>query len=70
MKLPMFYHKKESKSSILTKYFLFWGGLISMVIIFILLLGRSDIKIPQKDIVVTIDIKDKVNICLPDEKSE
>ena len=70
MKLPLFYRKKESKSSILTKYFLFWSVLISMVIIFALLLGRSDIKIPQTNIAVTIDIKDKINTDLSDEKSK
>jgi hypothetical protein len=68
MKVPMFYHRRESRLSIFIKYFLFWAGLLSMALVAFLLLRKNDIKVPQRDVVVKVDIKDKINICLPDEK--
>ncbi len=68
MKVPMFYHRRESRLSIFIKYSLFWTGLISMVVVAFLLVKKNDIKIPQRDVVVKVDIKNKINICLPDDK--
>jgi hypothetical protein len=70
MKVPMFYHRRESKLSIFIKYSLFWTALASMVIITLLIVRKNDIKIPQRDIILKVDIKDKINICLPDEQNK
>lgn len=67
-KVPMFYHRRESKLSIFIKHSLFWGGLVFMGVVSFFLIRKNDIKIPQRDIVVKVDIKNKINICLPDEK--
>jgi len=70
MKVPMFYHRRESKLSIFIKYSLFWSGLIFMIVITFLMVGKNDIKIPQRDVMLKVDIKDKINICLPDEQNK
>ena len=46
--------------------------LISLVAMFGLFvtLFRSDFKVPQKTVTRQIDIKNKVNICLPDDPEE
>ena len=67
MKLPMFYRKKDSKSSIIIKYFLFWSVISLIMLVFFLLINKNDITIPQHDITFNINIKNKINICLPDE---
>jgi hypothetical protein len=64
----MFHHKHESKLSIFIKHSLFWVGLIVIVLTFISLSKRSDIKIPQREITVKINLDNKINICLPDEQ--
>jgi hypothetical protein len=69
-KVPMFYHRRESKLSIFIKHSLFWSGLIFMLVISFVIIKKDDIKIPQKNIVIKLDIKDKINICLPDEKNK
>jgi len=67
MKLPMFYHKREGKLSIIIKYFLFWSGILFMLLTFFILIDKNNIQIPQQEITLNIDISDKMNICLPDE---
>lgn len=62
-----FYHRHESKMSIFIKCSLFWIGLILIVVTFISLSHKSDLKIPQREYTIKIDIKNRVNICLPDE---
>ncbi len=66
----MFYHRRESKLSIFIKYSLFWSGLIFMAAITLLMVTKNDIKIPQRNIVLKVSIKDKINICLPDEQNK
>ena len=82
MKLPKFYHKKESKWSILTRHFpghfpghfsghfLFWTAFVFFFAMFLVLIRKNDIKIPQREIVLKVDIKDQINICLPDEHNK
>ncbi len=40
-----------------------------MVVVSFLLVRKNDIKIPQRDILVKVNIKDKINICFPGDKS-
>jgi len=74
MKLPKFYHKKKDRWSIIrgcfSGYFLFFTAPIMLSVIFLVVIKSDDIKIPQKEIVVKIDIKNKINICLPDEQNK
>ena len=63
----MFYHPSDNKSTIITKHILFWTGLISMFVIFIFLF-TDEIKIPQKEVTLEVDIKNKVNICRPEDE--
>jgi len=86
MKLPKFYHRKQSKWKMLTKHFsgnfsghfswhfsghfLFWTAFLFFSVMFLVLIRKNDIKIPQREIVLKVDIKDKINICLPDEHNK
>ena len=56
MKLPIFYRQQENKFS---KCFLFWGGIVCMLVIFFVLAKNNDIKIPQQDIIIDISISDE-----------
>ncbi len=62
----MFYHPQDSKITIAIKHFAFWTALISMFVMFIFLLS-DDAKILQKEVTLEIDVKNKVNICLPED---
>lgn len=66
----MFFHKRESKLLITLKYGFFWVGLLLIMLTFFNLTRKSDLRIPQKEVVLTIDVKDKINICLPSESIE
>ena len=70
MKIPKFYRKKKSRSAFVTKGFLCCVVLGFFAISLMALDRNSNIKIPQKEIVIKVDIKDKINICLPDEKMQ
>ena len=61
-------HGTEAYYSVVFKKFLLWFFVGFMGIITFFLFKKNDIKIPQKTISVKIDIKDKINICLPDEQ--
>jgi hypothetical protein len=63
----MFYHPYDNKSTIIIKQCLFWACLLSMFVIFIFIF-IDDVKIPQREITMKVDIKDKVNICLPEDE--
>jgi hypothetical protein len=41
-----------------------------MAAITLLMVAKNDIKIPQREIVLKVSIKDKINICLPDEQNK
>lgn len=62
----MFYHPSDSKVTLIIKHLAFWGSLIAMFALFIFLF-RDDVKIPQKEITIKIDVKNKVNVCLPED---
>jgi hypothetical protein len=66
MRLTIFHHKQKDRLSII-KYFLFWFAMLSMLLMLAILINKNNIQIPQKEITLNVDIKDKVNICLPDK---
>lgn len=61
----MFYHPGDNKASVITKHTVFWASLALMTFLFIVLF-KEEVKIPQKQITVKIDIANKINICHPD----
>ena len=63
----MFYHPNDSKFTMITKHVIFWTGLLTMFGLFIFLI-QDDARVPQREIVMRINMKDKVNICLPEDE--
>ena len=63
----MFYHPFDSKLTIFLKHSVFWAALIAMFALFVFLVS-DDTKLPQREIILKIDIEDKVNICLPEDE--
>jgi len=61
----MFYHHHDDNFTKITKHLTLWISLLTTLVLFIFLF-RDDIKIPQKEIILKIDVKNKVNICLPE----
>ncbi len=51
------------------KQLIFWLSLTAMFGLFIFLL-QNEIKLPQRHITLEIDIKNKVNICSPDDPKD
>lgn len=66
----MYHHVNESKSLTALKHFLIWFSLLFMGSISIILLKANDLKIPQRQAIITINVKDKINICTPGEKDQ
>jgi len=64
----MFYHPSDNKSTIIIKHIIFWIGLCAMLVLFIALVFDDSI-LPQKEITMKIDVRNKVNICLPEEEN-
>ena len=48
------------------QYIVLWISLFTMLALFIFLFS-ADFKIPQQTIVQKIEIKNKINICLPED---
>lgn len=64
----MFYHPNDNNVTMFAKHAIFWVGLLSMFAL-VVFLFRDEAKIPQREVVIKIDVKNKVNVCLPtDEK--
>lgn len=63
----MFHHPSDNKFTMFTKHSFFWIGLLSMFVLFVFLF-RDDAKIPQREVVIKIDVRDRVNICLPEDE--
>jgi hypothetical protein len=63
----MFYSPDDSKATRISKHVIFWIGLGSMFALFVFLFS-SDLSIPQREVNVEIDIKNRVNICLPEDE--
>jgi hypothetical protein len=63
----MIYHPQESKVSKFVKILAFWGSMLCMLWLCIMVF-HDDVKIPQKEVTLLIDMKNRVNICLPGEE--
>lgn len=44
-------------------------ALFALLLAVFLYLGKSNFKIPQSEITVKIDLKNKINLCLPKEEN-
>ncbi len=62
----MFYLPNETRFTKITKHAVFWLSIAVMFAIFIMLFN-DDAKIPRREIVMKVDIRNKVNVCLPEE---
>lgn len=65
----MFYHPNDNKATIIAKYFCFFAVFLSIIGI-VVMVFVNNVKMPQKEIVLKIDITNKVNICLPEEEKK
>lgn len=64
----MIYHPLENKVTKFIKIIAFWSSILAMFWLFVLIF-HDDVKIPQREVVVKVDIKNRVNICLLEEES-
>ncbi len=62
----MIYHPRENKVTKIIKIFAFWSSILAMIWLFIMMF-YDDVKIPQRQAVLKIDLKNKVNICSPEK---
>jgi hypothetical protein len=65
----MLYHPKEHFLSKIIKIIAFGTSLFVMIWLFLLVLF-DDIKIPQKEETLTVNLQNQINICLPEEESK
>ena len=65
----MLYNIHDNNFSKIFKQLVFWLSLGAMFGLFIFLL-QSEMKLPQHQITLEVDIKNKVNICSPDNPKE
>jgi len=63
----MFYYPNDSNFTKIIKHSVFWTSLCVMFMMFVFLVN-DDIKIPQKEITLKIDVKNKVNICQAEDE--
>jgi len=64
----MFYDSYDNKFTKILKQLVFWLSLSSMTALFFYLI-TADTALPQRQITLEIDLKNKINICSPDENS-
>jgi len=65
----MLYNIHDSNFSKIIKQLIFWLSLSAMFGLFIFLL-KDEVKLPQRQITIDVDIKNKVNICSPNNPKE
>ncbi len=65
----MLYNSHDSLFSKVTKQLVFWLSLSAMLGLFVFLLS-NEVKLPQHQISIDIDIKNKINICVPENEKE
>lgn len=65
----MLYNPSNGKAIGLVGHIIFWSSLAVMFLTFIFLFS-ADTKIPQKEVTLLVDIRNKINICLPEESEE
>lgn len=62
----MFHSSDDTAFSRFTKQLVFWASLCAMFALFIFIL-TTDATLPQQKMTVEINIKDKINICAPEQ---
>ncbi len=60
------FYSSDNRVVAVMQYVILWVSLFVMFALFILLF-RADFKVPQKTVTLKIDVKNKINICLPDD---
>jgi len=65
----MIYHPREHKFIKMFKILAFWVSILLMLW-FCILVFHDDVKIPQKEVNLKIDLTNKVNICRAKEDPE
>lgn len=60
------FHSNDKRVIAVMQHAILWVSIFVMFALFILLF-RADFKVPQKTVTMQIDVKNKVNICLPDD---
>jgi len=65
----MIYHPQESKVTKIIKVLAFWSSILGMLWLCVLVF-HDDVQIPQKEVTLNVDVKNKVNICLPEDEEE
>ncbi len=60
-------YSTENKVIAAMQYIVLWVSLFVMLALFVFIFS-ADTKIPQKNVTVDVDIKNKINICQPQEK--
>jgi hypothetical protein len=63
----MIYHPNESGFSKFVKITAFWISMLGMMWLFVLMF-HDNIKIPQQQITLKIDVSQNINICLPEDE--
>ncbi len=56
----------DSKLAVAIRLIAFWTGLAAMFALFIILVN-DDLKIAQREIILKVDVKNKINICLAED---
>ncbi len=60
---------RGNKAAALTQQAILWISLMAMFGLFVTLFS-TDFKVPQKIVTLPVDIKNKINICLPEASKE
>lgn len=62
----MFQSPRGNKITEATKHLVFFASL-AMIIVVLIFLIRDEAKIPQREIVLKIDLSNRINVCEPKE---
>lgn len=65
----MLYNIHDTKFSRLLKQLVFWLSLAAMIGLFVFMI-QNEVNLPQRQISLEIDLKNKVNICSPDNPKD
>jgi branched-subunit amino acid transport protein AzlD len=62
----MICHPQENKITKIIRFLAFWLSILIMIWLFILVF-HDDVKVLQHEVTVKIDLKNKINICNPQD---
>ena len=60
---------RNNAAGIIMQKAILWSSLFAMAAL-VFTLFRADFKVPQKTVTLKVDIKNRVNICLPESEKE